>query len=121
MFSSKENLAGDLLGKETLLRLLEMNDPDTTVAVFDTYPIYPRDVQRLVDIINSNTHLRALKLLDCHLLVDGVKQIAEAALENTTLEEIKIETFGNDDESLKRLIESVHIHLEENATRGSRR
>lgn len=104
----------EMQGKEDLFKLLEANDQHTTVAVFDTYPIYKKEVIRLVNIINTNSYLKALKLLDCRLQADDVQILAEAILKNESLIEVKIELFADDSDSLKELMKHVETHLKQN-------
>lgn len=107
----------NMQGKESLFKLLEANDKKTTVAVFDTYPIYEEEIPRLVNIINTNTHLKALKLLDCRLSAEGTTTIATAVLNNKTLEEVKIENFADDNQTLKDLLTVTMLsHLQQNIT-----
>lgn len=106
----------DIQGKMLLLRALEANDSSTIYATFDTYPIYADDVNRLINIIKNNTYMIALKLLGCNLTREETKKLAEAILENNTLQEVKIEVFKDDTPELQTLMREVNDHLEKNAT-----
>jgi hypothetical protein len=111
MFSKSEEMQGKL----KLLKALEANDSSTIYATFDTYPFYQNDVDRLVKIIKTNTHMLALKLLGCNLTKEQTKEVAMAILLNNTLREVKIEGYKDDPAELKSLLTQVKSHVEENA------
>lgn len=114
MFTFKKKPPQSLHIKERLLQALERNDPDTSVAVFDSCPMYPEDIQRLNTILHYNTNLRVLKLLDCSLTLNDTRKILLSTLKNNTLEELNIEIFNSDDDSLKMLLKNVAEHLQKN-------
>ena len=62
-------------GKDILLRLIGANDGSLTSAVFDTYHLTPNDVQQLIVGIKNNTHVTALRLLDCHLSLESISPL----------------------------------------------
>ena len=101
-------------GKETLLRRLEANDANTTIATFDTFPMSPDDVNRLARSIQVNTHLLALKLLDCQLRPIDVVSLCSAIKENSSLEEVAVEVFANYPTEIKESIQQMQHHLREN-------
>lgn len=110
MFDRNEGMQG----KEQLLKRLESNHPQTTIAVFDLFPMYPDDISRLIEIIKSNTNMLELSLLNCNLTATDTKLIAEALLENNTLELVNIEKCMDDLPEIKQLLDKVVSHLETN-------
>lgn len=84
-------------GKERLLKELKTNhQQESTLPLIVTF-MYPNDVERPVNII-KNTHMFALKLLDCTLT--GEATLAKAILGNSTLQEIKIKMFMDERDSI---------------------
>lgn len=115
MFRKNESMQG----KERLLKELEANNPATTHATFDTYPMFSEDVRRLLDIIRTNTHMLTLGLLDCRITREEARALAEAILKNNTLQEVKLEAFMDDSLELQTLLSEVGEHLKKNEANRS--
>jgi hypothetical protein len=104
-----------MLGKELLLKRLEENDL-CAIARFDSYPIYPADIERLLKIIERHTNLRLLSFVDCQLTSKDILVITRQVLKNKHLQVVNFELFDNDNLELRQAIVAMNEHLENNLT-----
>jgi hypothetical protein len=101
------------LGKELLLKRLEENDL-CAIARFDSYPIYPADIKRLLMIIERHTNLKLLSFVDCRLEPKDIIAIARQVLKSRHLQVVNFEIFDNDNQELRQAIVTMNEHLENN-------
>lgn len=102
-----------MLGKELLLKKLEQNEA-CTIAIFDSFTMYPADIKRLLSILEHHISLKVLSLIDCQLSVKDTIAIAEQIQKNSTILQVNIETFKDDTPELTQAIEGMQKHLENN-------
>jgi len=105
-----------MLGKELLLQKLEQNEA-CTIAIFDSFPFYPIDIQRLLLILEQHPTLQVLSLIDCQLDIKNTLVIAKKIQKNPTLLQVNIETFNRDNPELIAAIGEMHKHLENNRSK----
>jgi hypothetical protein len=113
-FPRNPNVPNRMLGKENLLTLLEANNKEATIADFDSYPMYPEDIQRLAKIIKMNTQVEVLRLYDCSLQPEDIPFLADAMQKNNTIQKIFIELFDWYSDENKKLIHEMLERAEQN-------
>jgi hypothetical protein len=94
--------------------LLEANNKEATIADFDSYPMYPEDIQRLAKIIKMNTQVEVLRLYDCSLQPEDIPFLADAMQKNNTIQKIFIELFDWYSDENKKLIHEMLERAEQN-------
>ncbi len=114
----KKPAQSPVLGKELLFKRLEQN-PACTTAIFDSFSLNSNDIQRLLTILENNSTIQILSLLDCQLNTENTVAIAKAVQKNSTLIEVNIETFQNDNALVQQAIEDMNAHLRNNRSRLS--
>lgn len=94
--------------KERLLRQIEANDINTTIADFSNSNLTDEDLTRLIAVIPENKCITSLNLLESGIQQHHIEPLLDALKRSALITEVSIQKYNDYSDKTKLLINEMH-------------